>query len=73
LITRAKERGLLLGKGGLLSNTLRTQSVFVLVDLRIFPRRSALSAPRSINLWLRIKPPMCITKADADFVVDCLD
>ena len=34
----AKERGLLLGKGGLLSNTLRTQSVFVLVDLRIFPR-----------------------------------
>ena len=22
---------------------------------------------------LRIKPPMCITKADADFVVDCLD
>jgi len=54
LTTRAKERGLLLGKGGLLSNTLRTQSVFVLVDLRIFPRRSALSAPRSINLWLRI-------------------
>jgi alanine-glyoxylate transaminase/(R)-3-amino-2-methylpropionate-pyruvate transaminase len=39
----AKELGLLLGKGGLSSNTLR------------------------------IKPPMCITKADADFVVDCLD
>ncbi|HIE99873.1 MAG TPA: aminotransferase class III-fold pyridoxal phosphate-dependent enzyme [Planctomycetes bacterium] len=39
----AKERGLLLGKCGLSSNTLR------------------------------IKPPMCITKADADFVVDCID
>ena len=34
----AQERGLLLGNGGLSSNTLRTQSVFVLVDLRIFPR-----------------------------------
>jgi len=22
---------------------------------------------------LRIKPPMCVTKADADFIVDCLD
>ena len=22
---------------------------------------------------LRIKPPMCITKSDADFLVDCLD
>jgi len=22
---------------------------------------------------LRIKPPMCITKDDADFLVDCLD
>jgi alanine-glyoxylate transaminase/(R)-3-amino-2-methylpropionate-pyruvate transaminase len=39
----AKERGLLLGKGGLAGNTLR------------------------------IKPPMCVTKDDADFLVECLD
>jgi alanine-glyoxylate transaminase/(R)-3-amino-2-methylpropionate-pyruvate transaminase len=38
-----KERGLLLGKGGLFGNTLR------------------------------IKPPMCLTKDDADFLADCLD
>lgn len=43
IVEKAKERGLLLGKGGLQGNTLR------------------------------IKPPMCITKDDADFVVDCLD
>jgi alanine-glyoxylate transaminase/(R)-3-amino-2-methylpropionate-pyruvate transaminase len=39
----AKDRGLLLGKGGLYGNVIR------------------------------IKPPMCITKADCDFLVDCLD
>jgi alanine-glyoxylate transaminase / (R)-3-amino-2-methylpropionate-pyruvate transaminase len=40
---KAKDRGLLIGKGGLYSNVIR------------------------------IKPPMCITKADCDFLVDCLD
>jgi alanine-glyoxylate transaminase/(R)-3-amino-2-methylpropionate-pyruvate transaminase len=38
-----KERGLLIGKGGLFGNTLR------------------------------IKPPMCLTNDDADFLADCLD
>jgi len=43
LLERAKERGLLIGKGGLYGNVLR------------------------------IKPPMCISKADCEFLVDCLD
>jgi alanine-glyoxylate transaminase / (R)-3-amino-2-methylpropionate-pyruvate transaminase len=43
LLELAKERGLLLGKGGLSGNVLR------------------------------IKPPMCVTKTDADFLADCLD
>ncbi len=43
LLELCKERGLLIGKGGLYANTLR------------------------------IKPPMCLTRADADFLVDCLD
>jgi len=40
---RARDMGLLIGKGGLFGNTLR------------------------------IKPPMCITQADADFMVEVLD
>ncbi len=43
VVELCKERGLLLGKGGLYGNTLR------------------------------IKPPMCITEADCDFLADCLD
>jgi alanine-glyoxylate transaminase/(R)-3-amino-2-methylpropionate-pyruvate transaminase len=43
VVERAKERGLLVGKGGLFGNVIR------------------------------IKPPMCITKADVDFLADCLD
>jgi alanine-glyoxylate transaminase / (R)-3-amino-2-methylpropionate-pyruvate transaminase len=43
ILELCKDRGLLLGKGGLHGNTLR------------------------------IKPPMCVTKDDADFIVDCLD
>jgi len=43
LVELCKERGLLIGKGGLAGNTLR------------------------------IKPPMCLTRDDADFVADCLD
>jgi alanine-glyoxylate transaminase / (R)-3-amino-2-methylpropionate-pyruvate transaminase len=43
LLELCKERGLLIGKGGLYGNTLR------------------------------IKPPMCLTKTDADFLADCID
>ncbi len=43
ILELCKDRGLLIGKGGLFGNTLR------------------------------IKPPMCINKSDADFMVDCLD
>jgi alanine-glyoxylate transaminase/(R)-3-amino-2-methylpropionate-pyruvate transaminase len=43
LLELCKERGLLLGKGGLQGNTIR------------------------------LKPPMCVTKTDADFLADCLD
>jgi len=43
VLERCKDRGLLLGKGGLYGNVLR------------------------------IKPPMCLSKDDADFLVECLD
>ena len=43
VMERAKERGLIIGKGGLFGNTLR------------------------------IKPPMCLNKGDADFLIDVLD
>lgn len=43
IVERAKDRGLLLGKGGLYGNVLR------------------------------IKPPMCISDADCDFLVACLN
>jgi alanine-glyoxylate transaminase / (R)-3-amino-2-methylpropionate-pyruvate transaminase len=43
VVDLCKERGLLLGKGGLYGNVLR------------------------------VKPPMCLTKDDADFLADCLD
>jgi alanine-glyoxylate transaminase/(R)-3-amino-2-methylpropionate-pyruvate transaminase len=43
IMEKAKERGLLIGKGGLWGQTIR------------------------------LKPPMCLTKDDADYIVDCLD
>jgi alanine-glyoxylate transaminase/(R)-3-amino-2-methylpropionate-pyruvate transaminase len=43
VVELCKERGLLLGKGGLYGNVLR------------------------------VKPPMCLTRDDANFLADCLD
>lgn len=43
ILEKSKDRGLLLGKGGLFGNTIR------------------------------LKPPMCLTTDDADFIADCLD
>jgi alanine-glyoxylate transaminase / (R)-3-amino-2-methylpropionate-pyruvate transaminase len=43
LLEMCKERGLIVGKGGLFGNTLR------------------------------VKPPMCITKDDVDFMLECFD
>ena len=43
IMEKTKQRGLLIGKGGLWGQTIR------------------------------LKPPMCVTKDDADYIVDCLD
>jgi alanine-glyoxylate transaminase/(R)-3-amino-2-methylpropionate-pyruvate transaminase len=43
VLEQARERGLIIGKGGLFGNTLR------------------------------VKPPMCITEADVDFMLAVLD
>lgn len=43
VLEKTRDRGLLLGKGGLYGNVIR------------------------------LKPPMCLTKDDADYIVDCLD
>ncbi len=62
IFERAKDYGLLLGKGGLYGNVFR-------YAMRAFCTMLTIS----LFYLFRIKPPMCISKADADFMVDVLD